>query len=303
MTTNRRHLGWGLLAIVLLGSGGTSDSSLRVCFEARSAPFSAASGLRHGLDYDVAALVAESLDRSLSVHWFEASEEEEFPIPLQANALLSRGLCDLVGGYPLLTDSLGDPATAEYRFVEGDGSWGHIRLNRLLASRPYLSLPLTLISAEERTDIDRLDDIAGLRLAVERETLASAIAMVYGGARLQGGISRVSFEDDAIFKALETRDADIALVELHRFELYRGHFPDTRLRETGYRHGLAVNTGFTGIDPLLLAEVDIAIQALGASDRIAEISEAYGLSYSSPVDPAIFPPITPRLLARRQPHL
>ena len=212
--------------------------------------------------------------------------------------MLSRARCDLVAGYPLIQDGLGEAAIAELRFSEPGGRPIRVRLSTLRASLPYLSLPLTLIFAGEGVAISRLDDVVGLRLAVERESLASAIAMVYGGARLQDRILRVSFEDDAIFQALEAGTADVALIEQHRFEIYRTRVPNTGLRESDYRHGLAVNTGFVGIAPPLLEEVNRALRPLIATGRIAEAVEDHGLSYSPPVKPAILPPITPRLLAR-----
>ena len=327
MSGGRRQAGWMLRGIVLAECvvvgcvvvgcmlGGfvpgrfiaQASPPLRVCLEADSAPFSSDSDPNHGLDYDVAAVVAEALQRPLAVHWFSASVDQELPAPLQANWLLSRGHCHLIGGYPLTRDGLGDAPMAELRTSEPGRPAVRTRLGTLAASLPYMSLPLALISAAGgaavvRLDaaVARLDDLVGHRLAVERESLADAIAMVYAGARLQNRIHRLPFGDDAIFRALETRAADFALIEQHRFEIYRSRVPSTGLQETGYRHVLAVNTGFAGIAPALLHDVDRALQELTARGRIAAIVEAYGLSYTAPGKPAILPPITPRLLARRE---
>jgi ABC-type amino acid transport substrate-binding protein len=291
---------WLLLGVVLVGCTAEASRPLRVCLEANSAPFSTDSGPRHGLDYDVAALVAEALRRPLAVHWFSASADDDFPAPLQANWLLSRGACQLIGGYPLARDGLGAAPVTELPPSESGGPPVGVRLHTLAASLPYLSLPLTLISALGDTPVARLDAVAGRRLAVERESLADAIALVYGGGQLQRRIQRLRFDGDAIFQLLETRAADFAFIEQHRFEVYRSRVPTTRLRETGYRHVLAVNTGFAGIAPALLHEVDRALQRLMTAGRIAAIVEAYGLSYTVPGTPAVLPPLTPRLLARRE---
>jgi hypothetical protein len=292
--------GCASIGCLLFGSSAWANPPLRVCLEANSPPFSSESDARHGLDYEIAALVAGTLGRPLAIHWFSASTEEELPLPLQANWLLSRGSCQLVGGYPLTRDGLGDAQITELRSPGSDYPVARVRLSTVAASRPYLSLPLTLISAAGgRTGVG-LDDVIGLRIAVERESLADAIAMVYGGARLLERIQRLPFGDDAIFRALESRAADYAFIEAHRFEIYRSRVPSTGLEETGYRHGLAVNTGFVGIAPELLEEVDRSLQKLGGSRRIAGVVEAYGLSYTEPGRPAILPPITPRLLARRE---
>ena len=289
-----------LVLFILVGCVADPNPTLLVCLEVKSAPFSSNSGPNHGLDYDVAALVAEALQRPLAVHWFSASTEEELPAPLQANWLLSRGSCHLIGGYPLARDGLGDAPMAELRASDPDHPSLSVRLNTLAASQPYMSLPLTLISAASGRPVTRLDDVLGLRLAVERESLADAIATAYAGTRRQHRIQRLPFADDAIFRALETGAADFALVEQHRFEIYRSRVPNTRLQETGYRHVLAVNTGFAGIAPALLQEVDGALQKLMARGDVAAIVEAHGLSYTAPGKPAILPPITPRLLARRE---
>ena len=299
MSGGQQKARWLLLGVLCFGNMAEASTPLRVCLEAKSAPFSSDSGPSHGVDYDVAALVAEALKRPLAVHWFRASVEEEFPAPLQASWLLSRGSCQLVGGYPLAQDGLGAARSAELRSAEPGLPSLTTRLRPLAASRPYLSLPLTLISTTD-TLVRRLDNVVGLRLAVERESLADAIATVYGGGRLRERIRRLAFGEDAVFQVLETQAADFALIEQHRFEIYRSRVPTTRLRETGYRHVLAVNTGFVGIARPLLDEVGRALQELTATGRIAAIVEAYGLSYTAPGKPAILPPLTPRLLAQRE---
>lgn len=299
------------MLVSLLGADrAEAKGPLRVCLEAGSPPFSSRVGLSsaagpgHGLDREVAAEVAAALGRSLEVFWFEASREEEDLLAQQADALFAEGHCELVAGYPLTRDGLRSAA------------------RRLRPSRPYLALPLTLVLAEGTRPLRRLDEAAGLRLAVERDSLASAIAAVYAGGRLQPGLVRFAFEETpsaeasggsdrdaesrgpggghAVFEALERGAADVAFVEAHRFALYRADRPETRLRSTGYRHGLAVNAGFVGTSVALLDAVDRALAELLESGRVAAIVAGYGLDYAAPVAPAILPPLTPRLLAQPQ---
>jgi ABC-type amino acid transport substrate-binding protein len=277
-----------------------ASAPLRVCLEADSPPFSSERGPDHGVDPAVALLVAEALQRPLSIHWFEASAEEDFPAPLQANWLLSRGHCHLVGGYPLLRNALGEAPIAQLQRAEGNSPAVSVKMSTLLASRPYLSLPLTLIASEGFESIDALDDVIGRRLAVERGSLADAIATAYGAARTQGQLQRLSFEGDAVFKRLESGAADVAFIERHRFDVYRVSRPTTQLRESDYQHPLGVNTGFAGIAPALLREVDRALRELMTKGRIASSVESAGIHYTSPLEPAILPQLTPRLLTWRE---
>lgn len=282
-------------AFCLLAGSATARPALRVCLEAQSPPFSSAasapsaSGSGHGIDHEVAARVAASLGRPLRVHWFEASRTDELPMAQEANDLLESGECDLIAGYPLTRDGLA--AVSAEGAAESDP-------RALLPSRPYLGLPLTVVSASKSLSVDRLEDLVGLRVAVERGSLASAIASARPAAVLRERLLRVSSEGDAVFRSLESGAADVAFVERHRFELYRARTPETRLKATDYRHPLGVNTGFVGRDRSLIRAVDDALGVLVANGQIAEIVEAEGLGYSGPRSPAILPSLTPRLLAR-----
>ena len=102
--------------------------------------------------------------------------------------------------------------------------------------------------------------------------------------------------DHGIDHAVAARVAGALGRPPHRFALYRARVPTTRLQASGYRHVLGVNTGFAGIAPALLREVDRALEDLMATGRIA----AAGLCYTAPGSPAVLPALTPRLLARRE---
>src|SRR5690242_9503532 len=68
-----------------------------------------------GFDLAVARAVAEHLGRALKIQWFETKLDEDSSTTLAANALLSDGRCNLVGGYPLLGDALGKPGAPTAR--------------------------------------------------------------------------------------------------------------------------------------------------------------------------------------------
>ena len=303
MNARRAGLGWLAILTLVVGCAHQASPPLRVCFESNNAPFSSSSDSHPGIDYEIASLVADTLARPLAAYWYVASNDEDLPMPLQASMLLSERRCELVAGYPLVSDGLGDPSVPELDRSEPDGSKIPLQLGALLASDPYLSLPLTLVSSARTTPISRLDHAVELGLVVEQGSLASAIATAHGAPeRRRAPIRRLPFEGDAIFDSLEAGAADVALVELHRFEIYRARVPTSHLQSTNYRHPLAVNTGFVGIDPTLLAKVSGVLKRLVETTHISDVVVARGLSYSPPVRPAILPPLTPRLLMRHPPE-
>jgi ABC-type amino acid transport substrate-binding protein len=279
-----------------------SPQPLRICLEADQPPFSSATGPDRGIDHEISAHVAAALARPLRVEWFEASSEDETPMAQRAVRLLTEAGCDLIAGHPLTRDGLRASSGIAASPARAREPADPASTTRLLASRPYLSLPLVVVCAAEGLKVDTLDDLIGLRVAVERGSLASVIASVHAGAALQKRLLRASPEADAIFDSVETGAADAALIERHRFELYRARAPATRLRETGYRHPLGVNTGFVGRAPELISRVDAVIRDLVASGVAARIVEARRLGYSPPLRPAILPPLTPRLLAQPRVH-
>ena len=307
MSRTPRRRAWLARALCLAmlapggAAGGAAESAapLGVCLAAEDPPFSSQSGPDRGIHHDIAAHVAGALGRPLRVDWVRAAGDDEVSIGHEASRLLAETDCELIAGYPLTRDALTTPAGVA---PGPPGTSRPARPPQLLASRPYLSLPLTVVSGAERATVERLDDLVGVRVAVERGSLASVIAHVYAGAVLREGLVRVAAGSDAIFASLETGAADVAFVERHRFELYRQRAPDTSLRETGYRHPLGVNAGFVGRTPGLIAEVDAVLRDLVSSGVAAEIVEARGLGYAPPSRPAVLPPLTPRLLAQPAPR-
>jgi len=75
---------------------------LNICLDVDSAPYSyIQDGKEKGFDLDLATKIANEMDRELNVTWFEGEVERETSDAVDANALLSKGKCDLVGGFAL----------------------------------------------------------------------------------------------------------------------------------------------------------------------------------------------------------
>ena len=74
---------------------------------------------------------------------------------LEANALLSDGRCQLVGGYALTEDSLVIPGAKTAKLPDFDGATRDDRRRRvplgvLAPSQPYIYSPLTVVLAPRR---------------------------------------------------------------------------------------------------------------------------------------------------------
>src|SRR6202453_726475 len=103
-----------------------------------------------GFDLAVAEAVAKRLGRALAVQWFETGIDADSSLTLQANALLSDGRCQLVGGYPLFRVALGRPTveTARLPGFEGakpDDRRRRVALGELVPTKPYHFAPLTVL--------------------------------------------------------------------------------------------------------------------------------------------------------------
>ncbi len=77
-----------------------AEETLRICLNGNIPPYSFHKGKEAGgFDLAVAEAVAKRLGRELAVQWFETGIDTDSSLTLQANALLSDGRCQLVGGF------------------------------------------------------------------------------------------------------------------------------------------------------------------------------------------------------------
>ncbi len=282
-----------------------NDKPLSVCLEANSGLYSFKHGTQQGgFDMLVAEAVAARLGRRLSIVWFETEQDKENNPVWEANALLSAGVCDLVGGYAFFRAALGaagQPASAlpAYDGRHAPARRSVVQLGTLVASRPYHFSPFTIVLGPGVRDhrVERLSDLADLRLGSEVSTLASAILVSYQSGLLLRQIVHTTALSD-LWRQLEAGECDATLIELHRFDAYRATHPETRLRVTTYRHTIGFNMGFVTLEDAraLLVQVNHALDELGALGQFAILAQQVGLTYVAPREPAILERITPRLL-------
>jgi ABC-type amino acid transport substrate-binding protein len=300
-------LATALLASVVGAPAKTeAASALTVCLDGNLPPWSADNGATgSGFDVAVAQAVAQALGRSLAVQWFASKLDEDASTTLAVNALLSDGKCELVGGYPLLRDALGKPGVTTARLPGFAGATPadrgrRVPLGTLVPSRPYHRAVLViLLGSGETKPVKSLADLEGMRLGVEEGTLADAILMTYADGKLVDRITHLVPGRSQLLAELERGAFDATLVELRRFDAWRAEHPNTRIHLSGYQYPIGFNIGFVGLSteaPLINA-VNQAIVKLSASNQLAALAKASGVTYAAPRGPDVLEHLTMRDLA------
>ena len=98
--------------------------TLKVCLDEDRPPLSSHRRGKPdtGFDVTLAQALADRLGRPLAIQWFESKLDEDSSPQLEANALLSDGRCQLVGGYALTRDSLVVPGMKTARMPDFAGA-------------------------------------------------------------------------------------------------------------------------------------------------------------------------------------
>jgi ABC-type amino acid transport substrate-binding protein len=291
----------GSLLVAWLAVPARGEEALRVCLDAHVPPWSVYDGAKgRGFDLTVAEAVAGRVGRTLAVQWFETKADLDSSTILVADALLSDRRCQLVGGYPLVESALGTPGMKSARLPDFIGvrpadRGRSIQLGALAPSRAYHFAGLTVVFGPAvSVRITGLESLDGVKLGVEGGTLADAILMLYGDGRLADQITHVIPGRGQLLSRLENGEYDATLVELRRFDAYRGLHPGTKLTPSGYYFPAGFNIGYVGLstDRELIAQVDQAISAMLEEDELAGLARNAGVTYLPPRPPNVSPDIT-----------
>ncbi|HLJ64102.1 MAG TPA: hypothetical protein VKT70_08360 [Stellaceae bacterium] len=285
-----------------IGSSAFAAGTLTVCLEGNTPPYSLKKGEEGaGFDVQVAGELARRLDRTLKIQWFETEQDHDSNPPLDANALLSDGLCDVIAGYPLFADALGKPESATATLPDHDGAKPgdrrrRVKLGTLIPSHPYHFAPLTVVMGPTLAGrpLHGLADLSGTELGAEEGTLSDTILMAYGGTRLANSVTHVVPGHFRLLERLERGDFEAVLIELHRFDAYRALHSDTRLSPSGWYHPLGFNMGFVALDTeaRLIEEVNRALADMLDKGSLAPLAEAAGMTYLPPREPQILETIS-----------
>ncbi|HEU0221512.1 MAG TPA: c-type cytochrome [Paracoccaceae bacterium] len=274
--------------------------SLKVCLARNGG---AMSGWRStggvGLDYRMAAALAEGLGLKLAATWYESELDDDSDPVKESYAMLAAGLCDLVAGHPLNLRALGEPPTATARpprwyGMPKEGGQPFVALRPVAATLPYARIEMGLVvGGNVAPEIRSLADLQGLRLGVAQGTLAGALSLAQAPAALRAA-SVMERPGPGFLWKLEEGAFDAALVSVPEYDFHRRQNPITRLRLTGWRHPLGFNIGFAGLSErgALIAAADRVIAALAAGGGIAALATEDRLHYAPPREPFVQPPLT-----------
>jgi len=301
MTRKHNWLHGAVCAVALTaGPAFGMGQGLKVCLESGPPPLS--SKAQGGIDLAAAQQVADWLGRPLEIVWYEGEDDSDASPAAQVNGLLSAGECQLAGGFPLVSDGLRVPYNTQYPLLLPDHTRHFVTLGTLIHTVPYRSVDFRVVlgAAAGQRSVRSLDDLRGLRLLAEPSSLADNILLAHGGGVLQGNIVHVPMLQSDVLTALEKGDGAAALVEGPQYDAYRQAHPDSTLRDSGYRHPLQVNVGFVALDTLrgMVDLFDEAIPDLIEQGDFATEFARRGYRFVPPVEPAVLPPLTLRLLAR-----
>jgi hypothetical protein len=285
-------------AALFAGPAFGMGQGLKVCLESGPPPVS--SEARGGIDLAVARQVADWLGRPLEIVWYEVEDDADASPAAQVNGLLSAGVCQLAGGYPLVSDGLRVPLTDKYPLVLPDGTRRFVTLGTPIHTAPYRSVDFRIVLGAGKRTVSSLDELRGLRLLAEQNSLADNLLLAHGGGVLRPDVVHVPMLQAGVLAALENGQGDAALVEGPQYDAYRQAHPDSALQDSGYRHPLQVNVGFVALETQrgLLDLFNEAIPDLLAEGDIEAEFAKQGYRLQKPVEPVVLPPLTLRLLMR-----
>jgi ABC-type amino acid transport substrate-binding protein len=268
-----------------------------VCLDADVPPWSVHDGVNGGgFDVTVAGAMARRIGRKLAVQWFETERDRDSSTTLTANALLSDHRCRLVGGYPLVESTLGEPGIKPARMPDFEGMqpsdrWRSIELGKLIPSRAYHFAALTVVLGPTAApmQITTLASLDSIKLGVEGGTLADAALMLFDDGRLVNQITHVIPGRGEILLRLEEGQFGAALVELRRFDAYRATHPETKVRSSGYYFPVGFNIGFAGLstDRDLMDQVNQAIGDMLEGGELPALARTAGVTYLPPRPPNV----------------
>jgi ABC-type amino acid transport substrate-binding protein len=281
----------------LSGQPARAQDALTVCLNEDIPLYSQKRGKEAtGFDVEVARAVAKRLDRRLVIQWFETKLEMDSSLTMEANALLSDGKCELVGGYPLIKGTLGKPRVEIGRMPDFDGAKPEDRRRRvtlgvLAPTQPYHRSVLAAVvnRAKVTKPIMAIGDFEDLRIGVEAATLGDAILMTYRDGRLVDRITHVIPGREDVLAKLEAGEFDVTLVNLRRFDAYVAAHPATKLKATGFHHRIGFNMGFVGLatNAPLVEAADKVIADLLQKGELPGLAAAAKLTYVTPSGPQV----------------
>lgn len=275
----------------------SSAPPLTVCLNKDNAPFSyKKEGREGGFDVSVTEALARQLGRPLEIKWYEKERRKLGAVSVKASALVTAGVCQLVGGYPLMQASLERPAQGESTTlppVDGmsvesrKASWTG---SALLASQAYHFAGVTPIFGPtvKLASLSSLDELSAYKIGGRPASIGDLIGMAYKQGKLAQQLIRIDIQQDTLTQ-LAAGDYDVSILEMHQFDLYRQKNPNTPLRDSGLILPVGFNLGYvsTATHAELLQQVDKALSVMAQSGALEAAARQNELTYGAPQHPAV----------------
>ncbi len=269
---------------------------LTVCLNKDNQPFSSLkNGKEEGFDVAVAQAVAKQLNRPLEIKWYAKERRSRVPVSLKSSVLVNAGVCQLVGGFPLVQSSLERPAgTDETMLPPVEGLPDEKRQNPvkgapLIGGGAYHFAGVTpVLGPQVKDDIKTLDDLQPYRIRNRPASIGDLIVMAYKQGKLLKNVSHVDARDEP-FDLMARGEFDVTLIEAHKFDMFRAENPQTPLRASGLMLPVGFNLGFATTEQYagLMKAVDAAVVELAKNGGLAQAAKASNLSWSAPQQPAV----------------
>ncbi len=284
-----------LVACLMAGSAGAAEP-VTVCLNKDNQPFSSLKdGKENGFDVAVARAVAQQLNRPLEIKWYQKERRSRGPVSLKTSVLVTSGVCQLVGGFPLVQSSLERPSgNDETTLPPVDGLSDEnrqkpVKAAQLVGGGAYHFAGVTpVLGPKVQGEIKVLDDLRPYRIGNRPASIGDLIAMAYKQGLLLKNVSHVDVRDEP-FEAIARGDFDATLIEAHKFDIFRAENPQTALRPSGLMLPVGFNIGFVTTEQhaALMKAVDAAIADLVRKGFVAQAAQQADLTWSAPQQPAI----------------
>ena len=284
-------------SVLSAAADGADANALTVCLNRDNAPFSQKKdGKESGYDLMVAQAVAKQLGKTLEVKWYEKERRSRGPVSVKASVLINAGVCQLIGGYPLLQSSLDRPGAGESATlppVEGipaENRKQSIKGSQLFPSQPYHFAGVTPVLGARVTQqkLESLDDLKPYKIGNRPAAIGDLIAMAYKQGLLVKNVMHVDIQSEPL-DALSKGEFDVTIIEAHKFDTYRAENPQTALRASGLVLPVGFNLGFVTTEEHaeLLKAVTAAVDTLVKSGEMEKTARTAGITYIAPQQPAV----------------
>ena len=294
-TLARVALGLAVFAGMTAQAADASDS-VTICLNKDNAPFSFnKENGPGGFDYLMAQAVSKKLGRKLEVKWYEKERRSRGPVSVKTSVLINGGVCQLVGGFPLIVSSLERPNGESTTLPPVDGMAAEsrkqvIKGSQLISSSPYHFAGITVIfgAAVPLQKLDTLDQLKPYKIGNRPASIGDLITMAYKKGLLMTNVMHVGIQDEPL-DALSKAQFDITLIESHKFDAYVQENPKTTLRGSQMILPVGFNLGFvtTAEHAELLAAVSAAVDAMIKNGEAEKVARAAGLTFIAPLTPSV----------------